>query len=103
MSEKMRMHGELQAFTLFDDEANDDGRQMEAMIDKLDEKQRAKQFAARVGRVAEALEPSQRKLLELIVFERMTFAEIMAELGITKSTLSERISTLEEKVEKIFG
>ena len=82
---------------------SDGGRQMNAMLDKLDEKQRAKQFAASVGRVAAALEPSQRELLEMVVFERMTFAEIMRELGISKSTLSERISTLEKKVEKSFG
>lgn len=83
-------------------DTSDDGRQMEAMIDKLDEKQRAKQFAARVGRVVAALEPSQRKLLELAVFERMRFAEIMAEMGWSEPDLSQRLARIEKRVRRLF-
>ena len=83
-------------------DTSDDGRQMEAMIDKLDEKQRAKQFAARVGRVVAALEPSQRKLLELAVFEGKSRAEIMSELGISQSCLTHRLDMIEKKLKKVL-
>ena len=81
---------------------SDGGRQMNAMLDKLDEKARAKRFAARVGRVAAALEPTQRKLLELIVFERMTFAEIMRETGWSEPDLSQRLARIEKRVRRLF-
>lgn len=82
---------------------SDGGRQMNAMLDKLDEKARAKRFAARVGRVAAALEPSQRELLEMVVFERKSRAEIMAELGIAERTLRQRVHDLEKKIQKSLG
>ena len=81
---------------------SDGGRQMNAMLDKLDEKQRAKRFAARVGRVVAALEPSQRELLEMVVFERMTFAEIMRETGWSEPDLSQRLTRIEKRVRRLF-
>jgi len=79
---------------------SDGGRQMEAMLNKLDEKERAKRFAARIGRVAERLTASQRKLLIMVVLERLPAAEIRRRLGIGERTLRKRLALLERKIRR---
>ena len=96
-------HRRREASRLSDQHVSLDGMDLACPYPAPDEIMESKQVLEEITAVLEALKPQARRAFVLHRFKGLTYAEIAAEMGISKSMVNHHICVVLEKMKEYYG